>query len=163
MSFPFAIFRAADAPLLDDTGMMDDPVFIDGAGGQVLSEGTYRDKASSAQRVTVPFRQEGEGGASLVVGDFAPGFTVWRHSHSLDCLYFILAGQANLGSQTLGPGDGFFVPADHPYGYTAGPEGVRVLEIRNGPKFDMQVLEQDMKRYVEKAESLLDAKGRTPA
>ena len=163
MPFPFAIFRAADAPLLDDTGMMSDPVFSDDTGSQALARGTYREKATAAQRVTVPFCQEGEDGANLVVGDFAPGFTVWRHSHSLDCLYFIISGQANLGNQVLGPGDGFFIPAEHPYGYTAGPEGVRVLEIRKGPNFDMQVLETDMERYVEKAEKLLDAKGQVDA
>jgi len=163
MSLPFETFRATDAPLLDDTGMMSPPEFVDDAGPQVLASSTYREKATAAQRVTVPFCQQGEGGANLVVGDFAPGFTVWRHSHSLDCLYFIIAGQANLGNQRLGPGDGFFVPANHPYTYTAGPEGVRVLEIRNGKNFDMQVLETNMQRYVEKAEALLDAKGRVEA
>ena len=159
MSFPFEIFHAAGAPLLDDTGMMGPPEFVDEMGAQALATGSYREKSTAAQRVTVPFCQQGEGATSLLVGDFAPGFTVWRHSHSLDCLYFILSGEANLGAQKLGPGDGFFVPANHPYGYTAGPEGVRVLEIRNGTNFDMQVLETDMKRYVEKAEALLDAKG----
>jgi hypothetical protein len=38
-----------------------------------------------------------------------------------------------------------------------------VLEIRNGTNFDMQVLETNMQRYVEKAEALLDAKGRVEA
>lgn len=163
MSFPFEIFRAADAPLLDETPMMNAPEFADEAGPQVLAGSAYREKATAAQRVTVPFCQKGEGGANLVLGDFAPGFTVWRHSHSIDCLYFIVSGQANLGGQKLGPGDGFFVPANHPYGYTAGPDGVRVLEIRNGPNFDMRVLETDMQHYVEKAEALLDAKGRVEA
>ena len=40
---------------------------------------------------------------------------------------------------------------------------MRVLEIRNGPNFDMRVLETDMQHYVEKAEALLDAKGRVEA
>ena len=160
MSFPFEIFRARDAPRLDDTGMMSAPEFADPKGAEALAEGSYREKSTAAQRVTVPFLQQGEGAMSLLLGDFQPGFTVWRHSHSLDCLYYIVSGEANLGGQTLGPGDGFFVPANHPYTYTAGPEGVKVLEIRNGTQFDMQVLETDMKRYVEKAEALLDAQGR---
>jgi mannose-6-phosphate isomerase-like protein (cupin superfamily) len=163
MSFPFEIFRAADAPLLDDTGMMGPPEFVDETGSEALASGGYREKATAAQHVTVPFCQQGEGAMSLLVGDFAPGFTVWRHSHSLDCLYFIVSGEANLGAQKLGPGDGFFVPANHPYSYTAGAEGVSVLEIRNGTSFDMQVLETDMKRYVEKAEALLDANQRVDA
>jgi mannose-6-phosphate isomerase-like protein (cupin superfamily) len=163
MSFPFAIFRAGDAPLLDETGMMGPPEFVDDVGAKSLATGTYREKSTAAQRVTVPFCQQGAGGMSLLVGDFDPGFTVWRHSHSLDCLYFIISGEANLGGQKLGAGDGFFVPANHPYTYSAGPEGVRVLEIRNGSNFDMQVLETDMKRYIEKAEALLDARGHPQA
>jgi len=159
MPFPFKIFRASEAPLLDDTDMMSAPEFLDGAGPEALANHTYREKATNAQRVTVPFCQEGEGAMSLLLGDFGPGFTVWRHTHSLDCLYFIVAGEAHMGNQTLGTGDGFFVPANQPYTYTAGPEGVKVLEIRNGTSFDMQVLEKDMQRYVEKAEALLDAKG----
>jgi mannose-6-phosphate isomerase-like protein (cupin superfamily) len=141
--------------------MMSPPEFADAEGAQALASGSYREKSTAAQRVTVPFCQQGEGAMSLLVGDFGPGFTVWRHSHSLDCLYFIIAGEANLGSQKLGAGDGFFVPANHAYSYTAGPQGVRVLELRNGTSFDMRVLETDMKRYVEKAEALLDAKGIT--
>ena len=50
-----------------------------------------------------------------------------------------------------------------PSSSSAGPDGVRVLEIRNGPNFDMRVLETDMQHYVEKAEALLDAKGRVEA
>ena len=82
MPFPFAIFRASDAPLLDDTGMMGPPEFVDEVGAQALASGSYREKSTAAQRVTVPFCQQGEGGMSLLVGDFDPGFTVWRHSHS---------------------------------------------------------------------------------
>ena len=157
MAFPFEIFRANQAPRLEDTDMMSAPEFADEAGPEALATGSYREKSTAAQRVTVPFVQQGDGAMSLLLGDFAPGFTVWRHSHSLDCLYYIVEGEAHLGSQKLGPGDGFFVPADHPYTYTAGPDGVKVLEIRNGTQFDMQVLETDMKRYTEKAEALLDA------
>ncbi|HEY6532547.1 MAG TPA: hypothetical protein VIY72_09595, partial [Acidimicrobiales bacterium] len=32
---------------------------------------------------------------------------------------------------TLGPGDCFYVAAGTPYGYTAGPDGVEVIEIRH--------------------------------
>lgn len=159
MPFPFEIFRAADAPLLDDTDMMSAPAFVDPAAHEALASGSFREKSGGAQRVSVPFCQEGDGAMSLLLGDFGPGFTVWRHTHSLDCLYYIVAGEARMGGRKLGPGDGFFVPANQPYAYTAGPEGVKVLEVRNGTHFDMQVLETDMKRYVEKAEALLDAGG----
>ena len=49
------------------------------------------------------------------------------------------------------------MPADQPYTYYAGPEGVRVLEIRNGTEFDMRVLEKSLARNMEKSLERLDA------
>ena len=72
-----------------------------------------------------------ERGAHLFYGWFKAESIVVRHSHGQDCLYFILSGEAILGNQTLGVGDGFYVPADHPYAYRAGPRGVEVLEFRS--------------------------------
>ena len=37
--------------------------------------------------------------------------------HNADCLYFIVAGSLRLGSEELGPGDGFFLGVDVPYTY----------------------------------------------
>jgi mannose-6-phosphate isomerase-like protein (cupin superfamily) len=54
-----------------------------------------------------------------------------RHLHGQDCLYYIVSGEAIMGSQTLNAGDGFFVPAERPYAYIAGPNGVEVLEFRH--------------------------------
>ena len=62
------------------------------------------------------------------------------HSHSADCLYFIVAGSLTMGSETLGPGDGFFVGTDVPYAYVPGPEGVEVLEFRTSNHFDFKAL-----------------------
>jgi hypothetical protein len=45
-----------------------------------------------------------------------------------------------MGSELLGPGDGFFVGADVPYTYTPGEEGVEVLEIRPSNAFDIKVM-----------------------
>jgi len=58
------------------------------------------------------FDQGGQTGMSLVHAWFGPNFPLFRHSHPRfgDCLYYIVAGQAILGSQVLNPGDGFFVP-----------------------------------------------------
>jgi len=53
-----------------------------------------------------------------------------RHSHTGDCLYYLVAGEVHLGSQIVGVGEGFFVPSDAPYSYTAGPDGAEVLEFR---------------------------------
>jgi hypothetical protein len=61
---------------------------------------------------------------------FGGNYPLPRHSHSGDCLYYIVAGELRLGNRTLRAGEGFFVPSDAPYGYTAGPEGVELLEFR---------------------------------
>jgi hypothetical protein len=46
-----------------------------------------------------------------------------------------------MGQTVLGEGDGFFQPADRPYTYTAGPDGVEVLEFRTTSPFDMRIIE----------------------
>jgi mannose-6-phosphate isomerase-like protein (cupin superfamily) len=71
-----------------------------------------------------------------------PNFPLPRHSHNVDCLYYIISGCALLGRRTLRAGDSFFVPSGAPYQYTAGPEGVEVLEIRRDKTFwDMDIKE----------------------
>jgi hypothetical protein len=84
--------------------------------------------------VTPLFDQGGSTGMSLIHAWFGPNFPLFRHSHPKlgDCLYYIVAGSAVLGSHVLKPGDGFFVPNGMPYKYRAGPEGVEVLEFRAG-------------------------------
>jgi len=104
-------------------------------------EGPVREKiaemAESIQggsAVTVLFSQNAPGGMSLVHAWFGPNFPLFTHSHPRygDCLYYVVAGEAILGKQRLGPGAGFFVPNGHPYKYTAGPAGVEILEFRAG-------------------------------
>lgn len=65
---------------------------------------------------------------------------------------YITAGSLNLGGEQYGVGDGSFVPQDVPYTYTAGPEGVELLEFRNDEKFDV-VLRANGRPYWEKAAS----------
>lgn len=72
-----------------------------------------------------------EGGFSLVYLFYKPHFPLFRHKHESDCMYVVLSGSAVMGNQTLRAGDCFFVPANAPYGYTAGPDGVEVLEVRH--------------------------------
>jgi hypothetical protein len=88
--------------------------------------------------VTPLFDQGGENGMSLIHAWFGPHFPLFRHSHPRlgDCLYYVVAGSAVLGSQVLKPGDGFFVPNGMPYKYRAGPEGVEILEFRAGGGID---------------------------
>ena len=56
-------------------------------------------------------------------------------------MYYILSGEAHLGSQVLRAGDGFFAPAGAPYTYTAGSEGVQVLEFRATSTVELRYLE----------------------
>ena len=46
-------------------------------------------------------------------------------------------------SRWLGPGDGMSMPPDTPYGYTAGPEGVTLLEVRDKEHFVTEFVEGD--------------------
>jgi hypothetical protein len=43
----------------------------------------------------------------------------------------------------LAAGEGFFVPAGHPYTYEAGPDGVEVLEFRHATTFNMRILDRE--------------------
>jgi hypothetical protein len=62
-----------------------------------------------------------------------------------------------MGRRELGPGDGFFLPAEQPYAYHAGPKGVKLLEFRHDSAFDMKVYEKDMGRFREKAIDSMDS------
>ena len=87
------------------------------------------------------FRQGGGDGMSLVWSRFGPNYPLPRHSHSADCLYYVVSGEARMGNRRIGPGAGCFVPAGAPYAYTAGPEGIEILEFRSASSFDMQITE----------------------
>lgn len=151
------IFTAESAPTLEETGMMDDPTYTEDGANDSPWPKEFSERAAGAAHLTVPFQQAGPGGFSLVSIDFGPGFLLPRHSHSSDCLYYIVEGQIIMGKRKLGPGDGFFLPAEQPYAYHAGPEGVKVLEFRHQSSFDMKIHEKDMARYREKAEDSMTA------
>jgi hypothetical protein len=89
-------------------------------------------------------------GFSLSKVWFKSGFPLPLHSHTSDCLYYILAGSLKFGEEVLGPGDGFFVGSDVPYTYTAGPEGVEVLEFRDTEKLNIRFMARN-KTFWEKA------------
>jgi quercetin dioxygenase-like cupin family protein len=137
-------FRAEDAPTLEEDGMMTmgsmeiDPAVADAVDLGMLGAG---------QRVTVLFKGEGPDGFSLVHARFEPGYRLPRHSHSADCLYYVVAGEAHMGSRVLKPGDGFFIVAEAPYAYTAGPEGVEVLEFRHATTFDIKIRDKTLEHW----------------
>ena len=94
----------------------------------------------------VLFESGGTNGFSLIYAWFKRNFPLTAHLHNADCLYFVIGGELALGkgvaSEIVRAGDGFFVPAGHMYGYTAGPEGVEILEFRSVSKFNIEYKSQ---------------------
>ncbi len=97
----------------------------------------------------VLFREPGTGGMSLVYVWFKSDYILPFHSHDVDCLYYVVGGELHMGSHVLRRGDGFFIPANHGYGYEAGPDGVEVLEFRNATRFNLQLRGNSTARWNE--------------
>lgn len=95
-------------------------------------------------------------GMSLTYVWFKSGYPLPLHSHNADCLYFVVAGSLRIGTEVLGPGDGFFLGTDVPYAYVPGDEGVEVLEFRTSNAFDFKSLGRTA-AYWEKAVTNLRA------
>jgi quercetin dioxygenase-like cupin family protein len=129
------LFDATDATELFASGIMSMPVATPAADEQMMEWGL------SHGHVVKTLFQDGENGPCLVWSWFGPGYTLPRHSHSADCLYYVVKGEAHLGNQVVKAGSGFFVPADAPYAYTAGPDGIEILEFRSTSPFDMKITE----------------------
>ncbi len=128
-------FDRAQARPLHETGMMSMPTTEGDVDDQMMAW------ALSGGHVVNVLYQDGDDGMSLVWSWFGPGYVLPRHSHSADCLYYVIAGEAHLGNRTVEAGSGFFVPADAPYAYSAGPDGIQILEFRNVSSFDMRITE----------------------
>ena len=145
------IYRAADAPNLEATDFMAAPTMSPEARaglGQVAGAGI-----ASGGVVKVLARDAD--GFSLVHVWFKANYPLPRHSHDADCMYYVISGSAVMGNQTLRPGDAFFVPADAPYQYNAGPDGVEVLEVRHGTeRFDMKIPDAGAARWEAMAETV---------
>ncbi|MEW9853879.1 cupin domain-containing protein [Novosphingobium sp. M1R2S20] len=127
----FTIFRREDSPSLAEAGLMSFEPFKDSILpilDQVQEAGVF---AGEDARVLFAIP-----GFSLVHVWFKPGYPLPLHSHDADCLYYIIAGSIRMGSQDLGPRTGFFVPANVPYAYTPGPDGVELLEFRHSVSFN---------------------------
>lgn len=108
------------------------------------------------------FRDRDPRGFSLVRAWAKSGFTLPRHSHSADCLYYILAGEMHMGGVVLRAGDGVHVPRDYVYTFTAGPDGMEMLEFRNAASFDMRLRENDDAHWGRIMESAEKHKPRWP-
>ena len=130
----FTIYRARDAKDVDNEMMPQagltetDAAGIALAGAAGVGEGAV---------VKLLF-SDPISGMSLTYAWLKANYPLPRHSHNADCAYYIVSGEAHLGTEVLKAGDGFFVPADGLYAYQAGPEGVEVVEFRTAPEFNIK-------------------------
>lgn len=141
------LFRAKDAVALADSGAMSAPVLDPGEMKALAADGPRPPTVALGIQDTLVFRGEGPDGSSLVRAWLGPHYVLPRHSHSSDCLYYIVEGTIIMGARQLGTGDGFFVPSDAPYAYEAGPDGAVVLEFRTQTSFDMQIPGGQLERW----------------
>ena len=130
-----SIFRFADAPTLDKASCM-----------------TYEGITPEVEANIIQLSEAGNGdgylnrvlfvasGLSLTYLWLKSDYRLPRHSHDGDCLYYIVAGSLHLGTERLGRGDGFFLPGGTAYAYTAGSDGVEVLEFRTCETFNLKWL-----------------------
>jgi mannose-6-phosphate isomerase-like protein (cupin superfamily) len=147
----FQIYRAADAPGLMASHCMS------------VTPGTAEQRAGMDQLIAAGFLEGDQikvlvnmGGFSLTHVWFKKDYPLPLHSHDADCLYYIIAGSLELGSETLGPKDCFFIPADAAYAYRPGPDGVELLEFRHATQFEFRNLAKSPAFYA-KAAALIAA------
>ncbi len=142
------VFRRADAVDLADTTIMARPVMDPVPDRDVLAAVG----ASSGYLNKVLFGTGDDDDMSLIRLWYAPHYALPRHTHDVDCLYYVVAGEAHMGNQVVAAGDGFFVPAGAPYAYAAGPDGVEVLEFRATNAFAIHVTE-NLERWAQLADT----------
>lgn len=151
----FEIFRGVDAPPLDECGCMtaegETPNLL-AVMPTIMQAGMER-----GERVEVPYRRPGMSLARLWLKS---GYPLPLHTHDCDCLYYIVAGSIQLGSEILGAGDGFFVGSEVPYGYAAGPEGAEVLEFRATDSFNIRIRDKPVSAWEKDAEKVRAAQKR---
>ena len=113
---------------------------------------------SSGNVVKVLFSSEALG-ISLTYAWFKQGFPLPRHSHSADCLYYIVSGEMRYGSESLLSGDCMFVPAGTLYTFETGEAGIEFLEFRKAAKYDIkyQTSEKVYDRQLEQTKANAEA------
>jgi hypothetical protein len=145
----FAIFRASDARDFEESGIMTSalPRAVEMAGSIAAMEAGMMEGTTVRLLFEMP-------GLSLTHAWFKSGFPLPRHSHDVDCLYYILAGSLRIGTEELATGDGFLVGAAVPYAYVPGADGVEVLEFRASNHFDIRLFANNPAFWTRAVESV---------
>lgn len=136
-------YDEADAKELMESGAMSPTVLSPEVIG-VMMKGSKLHLGNGSR---VLFQDPENNGFSIVHAWFGENFPLPRHTHSGDCMYYVLRGELRMGAKTVKAGSGFFVPSDRPYTYRAGVGGVEVLEFRKVSSFDMITLDQDAAKW----------------
>jgi mannose-6-phosphate isomerase-like protein (cupin superfamily) len=135
------IFRAADATDVQEfMPLVGVDESVQAGFAKMMAIGA---KAGSGESAVCVFREPGEKGLSLCHAWFKSNYVLVKHSHDADCVYYVIAGELHAGAAVLKAGDGIFVPCDHPYTFTAGPEGVEFVEFRNATQFHINLKGND--------------------
>lgn len=128
----FQVFRAAAAPTLEQTDVLRyeglTPEIREGLGQ--LVEAGIQEGSFAKILINIP-------GFSLAYAWHKSDYPLPLHSHDSDCCYLIIAGELKVGAETLGKGDGMFVPAGSPYTFTTGPDGVEFIEYRHANSWNI--------------------------
>lgn len=143
------IFRGADAKGLMEVMKISPMTPQQKTGLSKLVDAGYLDGDKVRVLVNIP-------GFCLTYAWLKKDYPLLLHSHSSDCLYYVLAGALQMGTDLLKAGDSILVPAGAAYQYIPGPDGVEVLEFRHETEFDFQNLTKNPAFY-EKAAATITA------
>lgn len=150
----FAIFRAKDARADAEAAFMEyeDITSVVADGAQRAKEAGVDEGHELRSLFAMP-------GFSLTYAWFKSGFPLPRHSHNVDCLYYIVGGSLTIGKEQLEVGDGFFVGKEVPYTYKPGAAGVEVLEFRAADVFNIKILANNPAFWDKAVESVRSHRG----
>jgi hypothetical protein len=155
---PFEIFRASEATDYAEATAMDMAPMT-----EVQMEGMGRLFAGGIGEGSQVSLLYSRPGMSLTYVWFKSGYPLPLHSHSTDCLYFIISGSLKIGNEELGPGDGFFLGTDVPYTYVPGENGVELMEFRTADKFDVKSQAKGKSYWDKQVANLAAARERWPS
>lgn len=98
------------------------------------AEGTDAEEAARAgeQGAGRKFLAQGDGGFYAQIVQIPSNFEAPAHAHNHAEIFMVLEGSCTFGGQQMSKYDMTVVPEGGAYGFTAGPDGVRFLVIRNG-------------------------------
>jgi quercetin dioxygenase-like cupin family protein len=122
------VYRATDAPDLHESGATKNDF---GPNTELMETAAKLASSDCSINKLMLHQSREEGGLSIVYLFFKPNFPLFRHAHDVDSLYVVISGSVVdfMGEESLRPGDIWSVKSGTSYWYTAGPNGVEVLEM----------------------------------